>query len=76
MTASTESLCCGLLNQLTTLGARGIGYLSLPRAPHDMSPGIDMSAAQRGPGQRDKESCVCNELQGHLSRILNFFVKL
>ena len=34
----SESLCCSLLNQFMTLSAKGIGYLSLPRASQDMSP--------------------------------------
>lgn len=55
-------------------GCKGIGYLSLPRASQDMSLGIDMSPAQTSPGQRDKESRICNELQGCLSRILNFLL--
>lgn len=76
MSALGESLRCSLLNQFMTLSAKGIGYLSLPRASQDMSPRIDMSLAQTSPGQRDQESCVCNELQGHLSSILNFLLLL
>lgn len=38
MYALSESLCCSLLNQFMTLSAKGIGYLSLPRASQDMSP--------------------------------------
>lgn len=33
-----------------------------------------MSLAQTSPGQRDKERRICNELQGCLSRILNFLL--
>lgn len=37
MSAHGQSLCCSLLNQFMTLSAKGIGYLSLPRASQDMS---------------------------------------